>query len=147
MHPFKINQLLLVSWRRREKFGIALFQHLHIFKNSSIHKTIIPIYLTSSFLNHYRCAPLFLPALYFQSDIWLAVSMCGRFLQSMTREDYLALLADESERDISLNLEPTSQLYSARDIKVQLLNLYGTRLHVSYIKLNNKNNEIHIKPH
>ncbi|HIC7893827.1 TPA: SOS response-associated peptidase, partial [Citrobacter freundii] len=46
--------------------------------------------------------------------------MCGRFLQSMTREDYLALLADESERDISLNLEPTSQLYSARDIKVQL---------------------------
>lgn len=73
--------------------------------------------------------------------------MCGRFSQSMTREDYLALLADESERDISLNLEPTSQLYSARDIKVQLLNLYGTRLHVSYIKLNNKNNAIHIKPH
>ena len=53
--------------------------------------------------------------------------MCGRFVQSMTREDYLALLADESERDISLNLEPTSQLYSARDIKVQLLNLYGIR--------------------
>jgi hypothetical protein len=26
--------------------------------------------------------------------------MCGRFSQSMTREDYLVLLADEVERDI-----------------------------------------------
>ncbi len=28
--------------------------------------------------------------------------MCGRFSQSMTREDYLALLAEETERDIHL---------------------------------------------
>ncbi|MBU5604966.1 SOS response-associated peptidase, partial [Citrobacter sp. S55_ASV_140] len=32
--------------------------------------------------------------------------MCGRFAQSMTREDYLALLADESERDIPYDPEP-----------------------------------------
>jgi putative SOS response-associated peptidase YedK len=34
--------------------------------------------------------------------------MCGRFSQSMTREDYLALLAEEVERDTPYNLEPTS---------------------------------------
>lgn len=30
--------------------------------------------------------------------------MCGRFSQSMTREDYLALLADEVEQDIPYDL-------------------------------------------
>ncbi|MCS3462644.1 putative SOS response-associated peptidase YedK [Citrobacter sp. JUb117] len=34
--------------------------------------------------------------------------MCGRFSQSMTREDYLALLAEEGERNIPYNFEPTS---------------------------------------
>ncbi|TNA39057.1 SOS response-associated peptidase, partial [Klebsiella pneumoniae] len=28
------------------------------------------------------------------------VSMCGRFAQSQTREDYLAFLAEDIERDI-----------------------------------------------
>ena len=32
--------------------------------------------------------------------------MCGRFSQSMTREDYLALLADEVEQDIPYDPEP-----------------------------------------
>ncbi len=40
--------------------------------------------------------------------------MCGRFSQSMTREDYLAFLADESECDIPYNFEPTSRLNAAR---------------------------------
>lgn len=44
--------------------------------------------------------------LYFQSDIWLEVSMCGHFSQSMTRENCRALLADEPERDTSYNPDP-----------------------------------------
>ncbi|MGZ0442158.1 SOS response-associated peptidase, partial [Citrobacter freundii] len=32
--------------------------------------------------------------------------MCGRFSQSMTRQDYLALLAEEAEQDIPYDPEP-----------------------------------------
>ncbi len=32
--------------------------------------------------------------------------MCGRFAQSQTREEYLAYLADEAERDIAYDPEP-----------------------------------------
>ena len=32
--------------------------------------------------------------------------MCGRFAQSQTREDYLALLAEDIERDIPFDPEP-----------------------------------------
>lgn len=32
--------------------------------------------------------------------------MCGRFAQSQTREDYLALLAEDIERDIPYDPEP-----------------------------------------
>lgn len=32
--------------------------------------------------------------------------MCGRFIQSQTREEYLAYLAEEAERDIAFDHEP-----------------------------------------
>ena len=32
--------------------------------------------------------------------------MCGRFAQSQTREEYLAYLAEEAERDIAFDPEP-----------------------------------------
>ncbi|MBJ8945986.1 SOS response-associated peptidase, partial [Citrobacter freundii] len=32
--------------------------------------------------------------------------MCGRFSQSMTRQDYLTLLAEEAEQDIPYDPEP-----------------------------------------
>ena len=32
--------------------------------------------------------------------------MCGRFAQAQTREEYLAYLADEADRDIAYDPEP-----------------------------------------
>ncbi len=32
--------------------------------------------------------------------------MCGRFSQSMTREEYLSLLANEADRNIAYDPEP-----------------------------------------
>lgn len=34
--------------------------------------------------------------------------MCGRFAQSQTREEYLAYLAEEAERDIAYDPEPSA---------------------------------------
>jgi hypothetical protein len=48
----------------------------------------------------------FSPALYFEFDTWLEVSMCGRFAQAQTREKYLAYLADEADRDMPFDPEP-----------------------------------------
>lgn len=36
--------------------------------------------------------------------------MCGRFVQSMTREDYIALLSEEAERNIPYGPEPIGRL-------------------------------------
>ncbi|WP_212023839.1 SOS response-associated peptidase [Citrobacter portucalensis] len=47
--------------------------------------------------------------------------MCGRFSQSMTREDYLALLADESERGIPYDPEPIGRFNVVPSTKVLLL--------------------------
>lgn len=68
--------------------------------------------------------------LYFQSGIWLEVSMCGHFAQSMTREDYLALLADESERDIPYDPEPIGRFNVAQVTKVLLLSERDEQLHL-----------------
>lgn len=35
--------------------------------------------------------------------------MCGRFAQSQPREEYLAYLAEEAERDITCDPEPISR--------------------------------------
>lgn len=47
--------------------------------------------------------------------------MCGRFSQSMTREDYLALLSEEAERDIPYDPEPIGRFNVAPSTKVLLL--------------------------
>ena len=53
--------------------------------------------------------------------------MCGRFSQSMTREDYLALLAEEAERDIPYDPEPIGRFNVAPGTKVLLLRANVTR--------------------
>ncbi|SYH23816.1 Gifsy-2 prophage protein [Klebsiella pneumoniae] len=47
--------------------------------------------------------------------------MCGRFSQSMTREDYLSLLADEADRDIAYDPEPIGRFNVAPGTRVLLL--------------------------
>ncbi len=47
--------------------------------------------------------------------------MCGRFAQSQTREEYLAYLADEAERDIAYDPEPIGRYNVAPGTKVLLL--------------------------
>lgn len=47
--------------------------------------------------------------------------MCGRFAQSQTREDYLALLAEDIERDIPYDPEPIGRYNVAPGTKVLLL--------------------------
>ena len=56
--------------------------------------------------------------------------MCGRFAQSMTREDYLALLSEESERDIPYEPEPIDRFNVAPGTKVLLLSERDERLHL-----------------
>ncbi|CAH4997800.1 Putative SOS response-associated peptidase YedK [Citrobacter freundii] len=56
--------------------------------------------------------------------------MCGRFSQSMTREDYLALLAEEAERDIPYEPEPIGRFNVAPGTKVLLLSERDEKLHL-----------------
>lgn len=44
--------------------------------------------------------------------------MCGRFAQSQTREEYLAYLAEEAERDSAYDSEPIGRYYVAPGIKI-----------------------------
>ena len=56
--------------------------------------------------------------------------MCGRFSQSMSREDYLALLADEVEQDIPYDPEPIGRFNVAPGTKVLLLSERDEKLHL-----------------
>jgi len=56
--------------------------------------------------------------------------MCGRFSQSMTRQDYLALLADEVEQDIPYEPEPIGRFNVAPGTKVLLLSERDEKLHL-----------------
>lgn len=56
--------------------------------------------------------------------------MCGGFSQSMTREQYLAILADEAEEDIPYNAEPIGRYNVAPGIKVLLLSERDEQLHL-----------------
>lgn len=47
--------------------------------------------------------------------------MCGRFAQAQTREEYLAYLADEADRDIAYGPEPIGRYNVAPGTKVLLL--------------------------
>lgn len=56
--------------------------------------------------------------------------MCGRFAQSMTREDYLILLAEEAERNIPYDPEPIGRFNVAPGTKVLLLSERDEKLHL-----------------
>lgn len=56
--------------------------------------------------------------------------MCGRFSQSMTREDYLSLLADEADRDIAYDPEPIGRFNVAPGTRVLLLSERDEPLHL-----------------
>ncbi len=56
--------------------------------------------------------------------------MCGRFSQSMTREDYLSCLADEADRDIAYDPEPIGRYNVAPGTKVLLLSERDEQLHI-----------------
>ncbi|AXB20278.1 Putative SOS response-associated peptidase YedK [Salmonella enterica subsp. enterica serovar Napoli] len=56
--------------------------------------------------------------------------MCGRFAQSMTREGYLILLAEEAERNIPYDPEPIGRFNVAPGTKVLLLSERDEKLHL-----------------
>ena len=56
--------------------------------------------------------------------------MCGRFSQSMPREDYLTLIAEEAERDIPFDPEPIGRYNVAPGTKVLLLSERDEQLHL-----------------
>ncbi|WP_045855246.1 SOS response-associated peptidase [Raoultella terrigena] len=56
--------------------------------------------------------------------------MCGRFSQSMAREDYLSLLADESDRDIAYDPEPIGRFNVAPGTRVLLLSERDEQLYL-----------------
>lgn len=47
--------------------------------------------------------------------------MCGRFSQSMTRKEYLSLLANEADRNIAYDPEPIGRYNVAPGTRVLLL--------------------------
>ncbi len=57
--------------------------------------------------------------------------MCGRFAQAQTREEYLAYLADEGERDIAYDPEPIGRYNVAPGTKVLLLSERDEQLHLN----------------
>lgn len=57
-------------------------------------------------------------------------NLCGRFAQSQTREEYLAYLADEAERDIAYDPEPIGRYNVAPGTKVLLLSERNGQLHL-----------------
>lgn len=56
--------------------------------------------------------------------------MCGRFAQAQTREEYLAYLAEEAERDIAYDHEPIGRYNVAPGTKVLLLSERDEQLHL-----------------
>ncbi|HCT5556379.1 TPA: SOS response-associated peptidase [Enterobacter hormaechei] len=56
--------------------------------------------------------------------------MCGRFAQAQTREEYLAYLADEADRDIAYDPEPIGRFNVAPGTKVLLLSERDEQLHL-----------------
>lgn len=60
--------------------------------------------------------------------------MCGRFAQSQTREEYIAYLAEETERDIAYDPEPIGRYNVAPGTKVLLLaNVTNSYTLIQYI--------------
>jgi putative SOS response-associated peptidase YedK len=59
--------------------------------------------------------------------------MCGRFSQSMTREQYYWLSPDEAEQDIPYDPEPIGRYNVAPGTKVLLLSERDEQLHLDGI--------------
>lgn len=57
--------------------------------------------------------------------------MCGRFAQSQTREEYLAYLAEEAERDIAFAPDPTGRYNVAPGTRALLLSECNEELHLA----------------
>lgn len=56
--------------------------------------------------------------------------MCGRFAQSQTREEYLAYLVEEAERNIAFDPKPIGRYNVAPGTKVLLLSERNEELHL-----------------
>lgn len=56
--------------------------------------------------------------------------MCGRFAQAQTREEYLAYLADEADRNIAYDPQPIGRYNVAPGTKVLLLSERDEQLHL-----------------
>lgn len=56
--------------------------------------------------------------------------MCGHFAQAQTREEYLAYLADEGDRDIAYDPEPIGRYNVAPGTKVLLFSERDEQLHL-----------------
>lgn len=59
--------------------------------------------------------------------------MCGRFTQCNSREEYLAYLADESERAIPYDPAPIDRYNVSPGTKVLLLNEHNNQLHLDAV--------------
>lgn len=59
--------------------------------------------------------------------------MCGRFSQSMTRDDYLACLASDAEQNIAFDPEPIGRFNVAPGTKVLLLSERDAQLHLDAV--------------
>nr|WP_083264829.1 SOS response-associated peptidase family protein [Candidatus Erwinia dacicola] len=56
--------------------------------------------------------------------------MCGRFSQSLSREEYLSVLTGDVDRDIPFDPAPIARYNVAPGTKVLLLNQRGGALHI-----------------
>lgn len=56
--------------------------------------------------------------------------MCGRFAQAQTREEYLAYLAGEADRDIAYDPEPIGRYRVAPRTKVLLVSERDEQVHL-----------------
>lgn len=56
--------------------------------------------------------------------------MCGRFAQAQTREEYLAYLAEEADRDIVYDPEPIGRYNVAPGTKILLLSERDEQQHL-----------------
>ena len=65
--------------------------------------------------------------------------MCGRFSQSMTREEYLSLLANEAERNIAYDPEPIGRYNVAPGTRVLLLSERDEQLQLDPVHLYTSN--------
>ena len=65
--------------------------------------------------------------------------MCGRFSQSLTREEYLSLFANKADRNIAYDPEPIGRYNVAPGTRVLLLSERDEQLHLDPVHLYTSN--------